>query len=154
MKLYDKGQGVFLTYPLYGLLAPGVVIPTTRHVEDIAQDWSSKSDGTFTAAGGDTIDWHIDRGAGDPEVVKFILVDQCGWDKAFVLRDGQGSEWTMTAKGHQATDNTLWAQQVHNHQGITFRKPGFLGIWYDVFSVANLEELLPGDEVTFTWTHD
>ncbi|TCM38930.1 hypothetical protein EV648_11547 [Kribbella sp. VKM Ac-2568] len=154
IRMSDKGQGVFLTYPLYGLLAPGVVIPSTRHVQDVATDWAGKADGVFASAEGDLVSWHVDRGATDPSVVAFRLVDECGWDKAFVLRDGTGGEWTVTAPAHGSAENGLWSQQVQNHQQLTFRKPKFLGIWADIFSVGSLDLLLPGDVVTFTWTQD
>jgi hypothetical protein len=132
------------------------VIPATRHPADINQNWASQNDGTFVSPGGDRVNWHIDRTAGDPQGVVFRMENQCqsGWDKSFITRDGEGNQWEVRARVNAAGENSLWAQQCQNGQQFTFRKPAFLGRWIDVFSVGGLAALQGGDRVTFRWTQD
>jgi hypothetical protein len=153
IKAMDQGEGVILTMPW---LTPGVVIPSSRHPVGLPPDWATRNEGTLTGAGGDTVQYHIDRAAGDPNVVVFRLRNECqsGWDKAFVLRDGQGGEWVVLAHGFSQAENGLYANQVHNGQSFTFRKPGFLGVWHDVFSIGGLDPLNGGGVVTYIWIRD
>jgi len=153
IKTADKGQGVFLTAPLFpfgGVL----VIPSTRYEFD-NEGWSSKDDDVLGSSEGDNIQTHIDH-SGDPKTVVFRLSNQSpqGWSKAFVLRDGLGSQWWVEAKGFSQAENGLWADQVHNGQPITFWKPKFLGQWTEIFSISHLDQLTPGSIVTFTWSKD
>lgn len=153
IKAADKGQGVFLTAPLFpfgGL----VVIPSTRYVPD-NDGWSAKDDDVVGSTEGDIIETHIDH-SGDPQYVVFRLENQSpsGWAKAFVLGDGLGGEWWIEAKGFNRAEGKLWADQVKNGQGIRFWKPKFLGQWTQIFSISHLERLTPGSIVTFTWTKD
>jgi hypothetical protein len=156
----DHGAGVILTMTW---AAPGVVVPTTRHQPDIPDDWATRTDGTFHSAGGDEIDWHVDHNTlhtlGDPSgSVRFYLDNQTPshWDKAFILRDGLGSEWTVLAHAGQQplANNGLEPGQWNNGQQFTFRKPGFLGVWTDVFPIGGLGNLNGDDVVTFTWRVD
>jgi hypothetical protein len=152
VRAVDKGEGVILTMTW---AAPGVVVPTTRHAPNIPGDWAKFNDGTFKSPGNDQVDWHIDHGAPDTLRVMFRLHNQApsGWDKALVLRDNTGRSWTIVAKGGQQVQAGLEVGCLPN-QPITFRKPGFLGVWTDAFSVNGLSALTGGDIVTFTWTKD
>lgn len=153
IKAMDQGQGVILTMPW---IAPGLMIPATRHATDINQNWVAAGSGTFVSGGGDRVDYKVEHNAGDPKNVFFRLINTCqsGWDKGVTLRDGQGSSWLIKAtKSHQG-ENSLWANQVRNGQVLTFAKPGFAGIWLNVFNVGGMAPLQPGDRATFTWTRD
>lgn len=149
----DQGDGVILSMPW---LAPGVVIPATRYAKDLNQNWAAVGDGTFAAATGDRVTYHVDRGVGDPSTVAFRIVNVSprGWDKGFTLRDGTGGQWPIRAGHPGVNEASLWAGQAQNGQPITFAKPGFLAIWHDVFSVGGLGALKGGDRATFTWLTD
>jgi hypothetical protein len=153
IKAANQGQGVILTMPYY---APGVAIPSPRSVPDINQNWVAQRNGTFVTPGGDRVNYLVESGVEDPAVVTFRLVNQnqSGWDKSFILRDGQGSQWEIGSTVSQAGQDGLWAGQVHNGQQLTFRKPSFMGWWIDAFSVGGLDALQPGDRATFTWVQD
>jgi hypothetical protein len=149
----DKGSGVFLTAPLFpfgGL----IVIPSTRYVVD-NNGWSSKPEAIVGSTEGDIIETQVEQN-GDPQTVVFRLSNQCpnGWEKAFVLRDGLGSQWFVRAPGFSQAQEGLWADQVHNGQPLTFWKPKFWGQWTEIFSVTDLDKLGPGSVVTFTWVKD
>ncbi len=149
----NQGNGVILTAPW---VAPGVVIPSTRFPSDINQGWVAQQNGTFVSPGGDRIDYLVENGVEDPAIVRFRLVNQTqsGWDKTYILRDGQGSQWEIRSTVAQAGQEDLWANQVLNGQQITFKKPSFFGMWIDVVSVGGLEGLQGGDRATFTWVRD
>ncbi|HEX8613899.1 MAG TPA: hypothetical protein VF800_21695 [Telluria sp.] len=153
IKRMDEGNGVILTMPW---LTPGVLIPATRYPRDVNQNWAAIGSGTFVVQSGDRVDYHVDRGVGDPATVVFRIVNVSpkGWDKGFTLRDGLGNEWPVRAGHAGANENSLWAEQTQNGQLITFAKPGFLAVWRDVFSVGGLAALKGGDRATFTWLTD
>lgn len=153
----DQGDGVVLSAPaaLWLLGGGGIVIPSTRHKREIPDTWVTDRDGHFKTQGGDVVQFHID-GGGDPEQVAFRLRAQCpsGWAKALILRDGEGNEWWVRADQNAQGENGLWAGQVKNGQQISFWKPAFLGQWQPVFDIGNLDLLVGGDVVTFSWTND
>lgn len=153
IKAVNQGNGVILTAPW---VAPGVVIPSTRFPPDINENWVAKLNGTFVSAGGDRIDYRVENNVGDPAVVTFRMVNsnQSGWDKSFILRDGQGSQWEVPSTVARAGEESLWAAQVLNGQRIDFRKPSFAGFWITAFTVGGLASLQGGDRATFTWTQD
>ena len=62
IKSLDQGQGVILTMPWP---TPGLLIPATRHAQDLNQNWVSQGAGTFITAHGDTIDYKVEHGAVD-----------------------------------------------------------------------------------------
>jgi hypothetical protein len=149
----NQGNGVILTAPW---LAPGVVIPATRFPSDINENWVSTQNGTFVSAGGDRINYLVESGVEGLAVVIFRLVNQTqsGWDKTFILRDGEGSQWEVPSTVARFGQEGLYANQVLNGQQITFRKPSFFGIWINVISVGGLAALQGGDRATFTWVQD
>jgi hypothetical protein len=149
----NQGNGVILTAPW---AAPGVVIPATRFPSDINENWVSTQNGTFVSSGGDRINYLVENGVEDQAVVIFRLVNQTqsGWDKTFILRDGEGSQWEVPATVARFGQEGLYREQVLNGQQITFRKPSFFGIWINVISVGGLAALQGGDRATFTWVQD
>jgi hypothetical protein len=70
-----------------------------------------------------------------------------------VIRDMRGRSDTIVALGGQQVQRDLGADQLGGEQ-LTFRKPGFWGVWVDAFSVGGLGNLKGGDVVTFTWNRD
>jgi len=106
----------------------------------------------------DLIGYVVQKNAVPPQVVEFTLIignTSSGWAKAIIMPDGLGSQWEIRAQGRGASaTNGLWADQVHNGQVLTFRKPKFLGIWTDVIQIGFLGDLDPGDRVVFTWRRD
>jgi hypothetical protein len=152
IKAVDKGQGVILTM-IWAL--PGVVVPTTRFGPNVPQDWANSQDGTFKSPGNDQVAWHIDHGARDPGGVSFRLLNRVpsGWDKGLVVRDSRGGAVTIVANGGRQAQRDLGADQLGAQQ-LTFRKPGFAGVWTDAFSVGGLGNLKGGDLVIFTWNRD
>jgi hypothetical protein len=153
IKAADKGQGVFLTAPMFPL-AGVVLIPSTRYEFD-NDGWSGSDTSVIGSTEGDVIETHIEHG-GDPTTVVFRLRNQSpeGWKKAMVLRDGLGAQWWIEASGFSQAENGLWADQVHNGQPLTFWKPKFLGAWTEIFSIHGLEKLAPGSIVNFDWVKD
>jgi hypothetical protein len=152
IKAVDEGHGVILTM-IWAL--PGVVIPTTRYGPNVPHNWAQSQDGTFKSPGNDQVAWHIDHDARDPGGVTFRLVNRCpsGWEKALVVRDSGGGEATIAAKAGRQVQRDLRADQLGGQQ-LTFRKPGFVGVWTDAFAVGGLGNLKGGDVVAFTWNRD
>jgi hypothetical protein len=150
IKNANKGDGVILTF-LYA--APGVVIPSTRVAPQLDPNWATIGNGTFVSQGGDRVRYQVQHGAVEPGIVRFRLVNQSpsNWDKSFVLRDGQGSQWEIRSTIAAAGQEDLYAGQVKLGQPITFRKPQMPGIWVDAFAIVGLQGLQPGDQATFTW---
>ena len=125
----------------------------------LGQGWANQPSGTFgTEDPADHISYVVQKNAVPADVVEFRLVighTSTGWAKAIIMPDGEGSQWVIKARGRGASaTNGLWAHQVKNGQVLTFRKPGFLGIWKDTIEIGYLEDLDPGDRVVFTWNKD
>jgi hypothetical protein len=125
----------------------------------LGEGWANQPTGSFaTEDPADLIDYVVQKNAAPLAVVEFSLVlghTTSGWAKAIIMPDGLGSQWEIRAQGRGASaSNGLWAEQVRNGQVLTFRKPGFLGIWGDVIQIGFLADLDPGDRVVFTWRHD
>jgi hypothetical protein len=125
----------------------------------LGEGWANQPSGSFsTEDSADLIDYVVQKNAVPNSVVEFSLVighTSSGWAKAIIMPDGLGSEWEIRAQGRGASaTNGLWADQVHNGQVLTFRKPKGFGIWYDVIQIGFLGDLDPGDRVVFTWRHD
>ena len=125
----------------------------------LGEGWANLPSGSFaTEDAADLIDYQVQKNAVPPDVVEFSLVighTSSGWAKAIIMPDGLGSQWAITAQGRGASaSNGLWADQVKNGQVLTFRKPKFLGIWFDVIQIGFLSDLDPGDRVVFTWRRD
>jgi hypothetical protein len=160
----DKGNGIYLTLPWIAIWFGQwwLIIPTTRPPDPGPVGggrWSDRDDGLLnTEDGADSISWNISRGSLDPQIVTFrleIYPATTGWDKAINMPDGLGSSWDIVARGRGGSaENSLWADQVNNSQVLTFRKPKFLGIWFDVLSLGDLAGLRPGDLATFRWMRD
>jgi hypothetical protein len=151
VKAADKGCGVILTWnPLFP-----VVIPATRvcGCNIPWRDWAQQDSGTFVSSGGDTVTFAIQHGAHDPSIAGFHIVNNVGQDRQFILRTGGGWEGEITAAPGQVAGNALYANELQNGQKLTFRKPsGFLGFWIITFEIDGLNNVQPGDLVTFTWT--
>jgi hypothetical protein len=121
--------------------------------------WANQPSGYFgTEDPADHISYVVQKNAVRAEAVEFRLVigyTSSGWAKAIIMHDGEpggGSQWVVKAQGRGVSaTNGLWSHQVKNGQVLTFRKPGFLGIWKDVIEISYLEDLDPGDRVVFTW---
>lgn len=156
IKSRDQGNGVILTVPMLGVIpiAGAVVIPYTRYAPDNAA-WSSKAKSTIGSTDGDIIETTIEPGD-NTSMVTFVLSNQVpsGWHKAMVLRDGLGQEWWGEAKGFSRVEGTLPSETMGNGQPITFWKPKQFGVWTEIFSVRELEQIKPGSKVTFTWVDD
>jgi hypothetical protein len=121
--------------------------------------WANQPSGNFgTEDPADHISYVVEKNAVGAEAVEFRLVvgyTSSGWAKAIIMPDGEGSQWVIEAQGRGASaTNGLWAHQVKNGQVLTFRKPGFWGIWRDTIQIGYLEDLDPGDRVVFTWNKD
>jgi hypothetical protein len=121
--------------------------------------WANQPEGYFrTRDAADQLFFKVEHNAVQPEIVSFRLVighTASGWAKVIVMPDGGGSEWEIKAQhtGGSA-GSALWAQQVQNGQVLTFRKPKGFGFWHDVIEIGFLEDLDPGDRVTFIWLRD
>jgi hypothetical protein len=135
------------------------VVEAAMGGQGLLKGWADLPIGFFnTTDYADLITFTVEHYAVDPQIVEFRLVishTTSGWAKAIIMPDGQGSEWEIKAQGTGASaSNALWAHQVHNGQVLTFRKPKGFGIWHDVIQIGFLEDLDPGDRVTFTWQKD
>jgi hypothetical protein len=127
--------------------------------EGLLKGWADLPSGFFrTRDDADQISFVVTHNAVDPEIVEFRLVighTASGWAKVIIMPDGGGSEWEIKAQRTGASaSNALWAGQVKNGQVLTFRKPKEFGIWHDVIEIGFLEDLDPGDRVTFIWQRD
>ena len=119
--------------------------------------WSAGTSGRLYTADGDYIDYTVERGVVDTNVVQFVLAlgPAVTWKKVLNLPDGQGSNWDIVAEGAGASDrNSLWANQVHNGQSLTFRKAKTFGNITTVHTLGDLGGLTPGSRVTFAWVKD
>lgn len=121
--------------------------------------WANLPSGSFgTEDPDDHISYEVQKNAVPDDVVEFRLVvghTSSGWAKAIIMPDGEGSQWVIEAQGRGASaTNGLWAHQVKNGQVLTFRKPGFWGLWGDAIQIGYLADLDPGDRVVFTWNKD
>lgn len=166
IKAVDKGDGVYLTLPWPAILTGAVflIVPTTRPPFQPAPTptWSQSDEGYFgTDDASDRISYKIEHNiiSQDSVIFKLVLgndrVKFSGWHKAIIIRDGLGSQWTITAKSTSApVEKLIRADHVRNGQFLTFRKPKFLGIWVDVLNLGSLNHLHGGDVVTFTWEKD
>lgn len=160
----NTGCGVYLTLPWAAIYAGQIyaVIPTTRpcQVGLPSPDWASQPAGQFgTNDPADVISYLIEHGAVAADIVEFVLTigpNSSGWDKSIIMPDGGGNEWEIKATGGRGgtARNSLWAGQVHNGQQLRFNKPKELGIWRQVLSLGNLQNLQGGDRCTFTWLKD
>jgi len=149
---------------LGGLAAAGQATTTSPSLlaqggVGLGPGWANQPSGSFgTEDPDDHISYVVQKNAVGAEAVEFRLVvghTSSGWAKAIIMPDGEGSQWVIEAKGHGASaTNGLWAHQVKNGQVLTFRKPGFWGIWGDAIQIGYLEDLDPGDRVVFTWNKD
>lgn len=144
--------------PIYGGLFQNEEMAEAGGV-GLGEGWANQPSGSFgTEDSADLIDYVVQKNAVPLAVVEFSLVighTTSGWAKAIIMPDGLGSSWVITAQGRGASaSNGLWADQVRNGQVLTFRKPKFLGIWFDVIDIGFLGDLDPGDRVVFTWRHD
>lgn len=163
IKRLNQGNGVVLELPL---LAPGIIIPTTRNplVNTPSSTWATADEGVLIGAGGDEVTYTIQRGAtGNPDVALFRLENRVPtgwppgtvpWNEAFILRDGNGGEWVVEAVGRGDAENGLYTDQLDNGQTFSFRKPGVLGVWVTAFEISGIEGVKGGDRVTFTWVKD
>jgi len=147
----DQGEGVILTMPWP---TPGLLIPATRHAQDLNQNWVSQGTGTFRTAHGDAIDYKVEHGAVGSGIVLFRLVDNCAWDKSFILRGTTGRTFDAKATRAAPVERSVPAAATQNRQLLTFAKPGFAGVWVDAFTVGGAAALAGGDRATFTWQRD
>lgn len=152
IKISDRGDGVWLTVPPPVLInMPGVIIPSTRTSPRMFD--GNANDGTMVSQLSDEITWHIDRGVGVNNECKFVLVNNCNWDKAYKLYIGAGT-WWVGVGGHQAGENGAYFNELPTTQ-IVFHKPQFLGQWGPVgLTISNFAGLNANDTVTFTWVKD
>jgi hypothetical protein len=147
----DRGSGVRLTCPLY--LAPSMIVIPSPRIPEASEGWSRSMDYQLLSTDGDVIKTHIVVN-GDPSTIVFRLKNQCGWDKAFQMFDGEGNNWVRVARGHSQVEDSLWSGQVKNNQPFIFRKPKMFGVWHEILAVHELEFLKPGSVVTFSWIKD
>jgi hypothetical protein len=150
----DKGDGVVLWAPT-PLWIGMIVVPKTRY-PDVIGAWSEAVDAEITTWDRDIIKTHLDHGAVGTDNVEFVMRNHSssGWPKGFILRDGEGSEWTEIATPGKDAGNGLWAQQVRNGQVLTLIKAKTWGWMTPIISLGDMEKLQSGDRVTFTWTQD
>jgi hypothetical protein len=125
----------------------------------LGEGWANLPGGSFaTEDSADLIDYVVQKNAVSSAVVEFSLVighTSSGWAKAIIMPDGLGSSWEIRAQGRGASaTNGLWADQVHNGQILTFRKPKGFGVWHDVIEIGFLGDLDPGDRAVFIWRRD
>lgn len=154
-KAADKGDGVFLT--AYGFpLNPAAFIPSTRYPHPQNDTWFSSDDGVIGSSEGDVIETHIEHGVIDPNAVAFRLNNQSpeGWDKRMILRDGNGAEYRIEAKGYASNENAIYVNEAANDAPLTFWKPKIFGIWTEIFSVRGIRNIPGGARVSFTWAQD
>lgn len=154
IKAMDHGDGIILTAMYF---PPGLVIPATRYAGSNPPDWSTKDSGELISPGNDHVVYTIQRnGAGNDTMAVFKLTVKVpsGWAKALVLPDGHGNNQVISCNGNASTEGYIMARDLGD-QSITFRKPGFLGIWIDAFSTTGgLHGIKGNDLVHFTWTMD
>jgi hypothetical protein len=155
-KASEKGNGLILyvdPYTLQGVLPFGMVIAHTRTGGENPDPWAVNDDGVFKTSYADEIRFHIDRGAGSPDDCKFVLVNDCDWDKAYALRVGNDHWWVM-ARGHDRDENGSWFNDLPS-TAIEFQKPQLFGRWGPVgLTLHNFEGLHATDITTFTWAKD
>ena len=166
IKAVDKGNGVYLTLPwpaiYFGQLY--LIIPGTRppSIPQPPLDWSNNALGSFgTNDIVDVINYVIEYNVAAADGVEFQLINgtdsnnSSGWKKILVMPDGQGSQWDLVAEGRGSSAmNSLWASQVLNGQVLTFKKAKAFGVMTDVLQLGNLQNLVGGSRVTFTWSKD
>lgn len=155
-KATEKGDGLILyvdPLTLSGIAPLGIVIAHTRITPENPDPWATHEDGVFKTAYADEIHYHIDRGAGAQDDCKFVLVNECDWDKAFAMRIGN-DHYMVLAPGHDNAENGSWFADLSN-TAIEFMKPQFLGRWGPVgLTLSNFDGLHAADITTFTWTKD
>ncbi|MGW4056963.1 hypothetical protein ACWEGE_01720 [Amycolatopsis sp. NPDC004747] len=139
---------------------PEVHVAAAVPAQGLPVDWVARGSGQFgTADALDLLEYTVELNAVPQEVVEFRLTssNRCHWGKTLVMPDGLGSSWDIhidPSQGIYSDSNGLWAQQVHNHQHLTLLKAGFLGVYYQVLVVGDLDAILPGSRVTFRWLTD
>jgi hypothetical protein len=122
--------------------------------------WSEKDFGTIMTSDHDIINYRIEKNAVDIQEVHFVLELGNGitWWKAINMPDGGGSDWDIECQdGIRTAGNGLWADQVRNGQSLTFKKAKEFGRHQtnnEGYKLSNLEHLLPGSRVVFTWIQD
>lgn len=151
IKASDKGNGVWLNAPppiLIGM--PGVVIPSTKTLPGTFD--GMKNDGTMGSSHNDEIRWEVGRSTGTPGEIKFTLVNETDWSKAFKLRI-PASYW-VEAAAHQSAENGCYENELAA-TSIEFHKPQMLGFWGPAgLSIADWNGIKGGDIVTFRWVKD
>jgi hypothetical protein len=122
--------------------------------------WSEKDFGTMATNDNDTINYRIEKNAVSQDVVEFVLELGNGitWWKAINMPDGEGNDWDIECQdNNRIASNGLWAGQVRNGQCLTFKKAKFGGRHQsnaEGYKLCNLEKLIPGTKVIFTWIRD
>jgi hypothetical protein len=154
IKAADKGAGVILTAPFFPLNTFGF-IPSTRY--DVNNDlWLDQAEGVIGSSEGDILETRVENDVVAADAVAFRLNNQSpeGWNKAMVLRDGNGAEYWVEAKGYASAENGLYVNETANDAPLTFWKPKLLGKWTQIFSIQGISKIPPGSRVSFTWTKD
>jgi len=150
----DQGNGVVLEAPV-PLWIGMIVIVKTREPDDRGA-WATDTESEITTWDRDIIKTHLDHGALATDEVEFVLRNHSasGWAKGYILRDGEGSEWTEIAHGGQEVRNGLWYHQTKNGQNLTLIKAKIWGTLTPIIHLDELDRLQRGDRVTFTWLRD
>jgi hypothetical protein len=111
----------------------------------------------FKLPDGDIILATIAYNAVGPSTVEFVLesAPQITWWKGIDVPDGQGTSWMIETENSKKSANvSLWANQVHNGQALTFHKAKFFGGHNIVYRIGDLDRLPPGSRATFRWLQD
>jgi hypothetical protein len=148
----DPIRGFF--YTDYGYADPSSVAGTSWDHPDGHQShgWAAEARGVLhTTDSADVIQYEIEHDGVGGDAVEYVLVNNTasGWRKELRIPNG-----LLVADGKGATDrNGNWVSELPTTQ-LVFRKAKSLGLMSDVLTVGEVDQLKPGDRVTFTWMAD